>query len=434
MKLPVNAFLYLVSTGLLGTAGFTFYRTFPDQTTDARMARHNEGLKQGRDLLASAKDKGAQGKDRTWNYAGTWWKNGFMGANVLGKEKPKDVGGPVAEVAKTATVTVQPLADIIELVAVMYGSSAPGDANPGKYDPSSGKGDRSHVIVRYKGNVTPPEWYQRENQPVTSTAPAAPGDAVAATQAGRAGQRGAGGRSGGGPKAVTQMPGANASTAGAEILQHVWVAGDGTPHFENTLWAPYSDIKLVRVDLDSRYAVFVRVPPPPKEGEKPEEPKEEQLFQTSVPMSQEMAKAMSEILRQPDPTQPKNDKPLAAPSDAWVEVDDTQKINGRWQVGRKDQAMFNGDAKFFEQNVNAESYTRGSVRGLMIRNVNPQIASRFGISPGEVLIEVNGEHVETRADAMAVGKRQYDRGTRTFVATFLSNGQRIDRTYQMPPG
>src|SRR5262249_51533445 len=98
------------------------------------------------------------------------------------------------------------------------------------------------------------------------------------------------------------------------------------------------------------------------------------------------------------------------------------------------QAMFSEDAKFFEQNVHAESYVSKTVRGLMIKNVNSQIASRFGIAPGEVLIAVNGDPVETRADAMATAKRQYDRGTRTFVATFLSNGQRIDRTYQMPPG
>jgi hypothetical protein len=437
MKLPVNAFLYVVSTGLLGGAGFTFYRTFPDQTTEARMARHNKGLAEARDLLAPAKDKGSQGRtDRTWNYAGKWWKDGFMGANVLGKEKPKTVGNPDDPPPPPPPKTVQPLADIIELVAVMYGSSAPGDANPGKYDPASGKGDRQHVIVRYKGQVTPPEWYLRENQPVASSsaAPAGPTDSVAASQPGAAGRSGRGGaRGGAGPRPATPMPGANASTAGAEILQHVWVAGDGTPHFENTLWAPYSDIKLVRVDLDSRYAVFVRVPPPPKEGEKPEEPKEEQLFQTSVPMSQEMAKAMSEILRQPDPTQKKTDKPDAVANE-WIETDDTKKINGRWQVGRKDQEMFSGDSKFFEQSVNAESYVSHSVRGLMIRNVNPQVASRFGISPGDVLIEVNGERVETRADAMAVAKRQYDRGTRTFVATFLSNGQQIDRTYQMPPG
>src|SRR5262249_21276672 len=154
-----------------------------------------------------------------------------------------------------------------------------------------------------------------------------PADSVAASQPGRRGGGAAGARGGPGPKPVTPMPGANASTAGAEILQHVWVAGDGTPHFENTLWAPYSDIKLVRVDLDSRYAVFVRVPPPPKEGEKPAEPKEEQLFQTSVPISQEVAKALNEILyRHPDPTQQKTDKPVAAENE-WVEVDDTQKIN-----------------------------------------------------------------------------------------------------------
>src|SRR5262245_43992727 len=190
MKLPVNAFLYLVSTGLLGGAGFTFYRTFPDQTTEARMARHNKGLAEARDLLAPAKDKGTQGRsDRTWNYAGTWWKTGFMGANVLGKEKPKSVNGDGGGTPPPPPPpTVQPLADIIELVAVMYGSSAPGDGKAGKYDPASGKGDRSHVIVRYKGNVSPPEWYQRENQPVasSSSAPAGPADAVAATQAGRA--------------------------------------------------------------------------------------------------------------------------------------------------------------------------------------------------------------------------------------------------------
>src|SRR5262249_40569904 len=154
-----------------------------------------------------------------------------LGANVLGKEKPKEVDKTIPSGPEVQKVTTTPLADIIELVTVMYGGSAPGEANTGKYDPASGKGDRSHVIVRYKGQLTPAERGLRGTQPVASAGPGAPAgraDSVAAS-ATAGGRRGGPGQRGGagGPKPVTPMPNANASSAGAEILQRVWVAGDG---------------------------------------------------------------------------------------------------------------------------------------------------------------------------------------------------------------
>jgi hypothetical protein len=78
------------------------------------------------------------------------------------------------------------------------------------------------------------------------------------------------------------------------------------------------------------------------------------------------------------------------------------------------------------------SKTGSGLKGVVFRNIEPGIAQKFGVAQGEVLISLNDEKVETKADALAVGKRQYNRGTRTFVAKFLSNGQVIERSYQLP--
>jgi hypothetical protein len=39
---------------------------------------------------------------------------------------------------------------------------------------------------------------------------------------------------------------------------------------------------------------------------------------------------------------------------------------------------------------------------------------------------------KTKADAMAVGKRQYNRGTRTFVVKLLSDGREVERIIEAP--
>lgn len=423
MKLPVNAFLYVVSAGLLGVAGWTFYKTYPEQSQAAHDKRHNQGIAEARDLLA--KTKGQNDKaERNWNYEGTWWKTAFLSPNVLGKDPPKQVSPEQIAAAQQAQtqVTVQPLEEIIELVTVVC-------------DRGSGKGDLSHVVVRYKGQVDTPEWYQRENRPASA---AAPMDSVAPGGGAQAGGRGGrGGRGGGGnaPRAATPMP---ASTAGAEILQRIWVAGDGSARFENKLWAPYSDIKLVRVSPDARSAFFVRPAPAPKPGEPPVPAKEEELFKTSMPMSQDVAAAVADILRTAAPDRLRGGKSdlAAAPANGnWIDDVETKKIDGRINVGRKDEQLYRENPNALLERVNAESYvskTGSGLKGVVFRNIEPAIAQKFGVAQGEVLISLNDEKVETKADAMAVGKRQYNRGTRTFVAKFLSNGQVIERSYQLP--
>ena len=58
------------------------------------------------------------------------------------------------------------------------------------------------------------------------------------------------------------------------------------------------------------------------------------------------------------------------------------------------------------------------------------MAQRFGVAKDDVILSINGEAVQSKADALNLGRRQYDRGTRPFVVRYLSGGQVVDRTYQ----
>lgn len=436
MKLPVNAILYLASVGLLGVAALTFSQTFPEQSQAARDKRHNRGINEARDLLAKAKSQGSRA-ERLWNYDNPWWKDQFLAPEIFGREKAveKPPEDPQAIAAAEAATKVK-IETLFELEAVVY-------------DPGQGKGDLSHVILRYKDGlqVNPPDWYVRENRPAGSAV--APGDSVGGAPAaqGNRGNRGnpnqGGGRLGRGgsnpanPGAATSMP---TTTAGSQYLQRVWVAGDGAKHFDNKLWEPFNDIRLARVSSDARSAFFIRIAPPAKAGEPAEVPTEVEVFKRSIEMTNEDAAALAKVLRSgsPDRLNSGNVKAVAAAAGGiWTDdpSGETKKIDGRFNIGRKDETLFRENPEVLMERVNAETYvskTGGNLRGVVLKNVDPTLASRFGVQAGEVIIAVNGERVETKADAVATGKRQYNRGTRSFVVKFLSNGQELERIYQTP--
>jgi len=128
----------------------------------------------------------------------------------------------------------------------------------------------------------------------------------------------------------------------------------------------------------------------------------------------------------------------AAPADAgqWVDVEETKRIDNVWNIGRNDEKSFvDNDEKFLEQ-INLDTYKSrfDGTTGVKVVNIDSQIGNRFGIQSGDVLLSVNGEEVRNKPEAISVVKRQYNRGTRQFVARFLSGGQIVERTYQAPPG
>lgn len=419
MKLPVNFLLYLVSIALLGVAGYTFYRALPRGSVKAFEGSSNKGIEDAKARLAKGKGQGPV--TSSWNYATPWWRNAFLAPNLLGKDPPKvgETAPAVKEEDLPRPADMRPVDEVIELLAVVYDGSA------------AGKGGESHVIVRYKDGVqvVPPLWYLREN-PTTMAGSAlgmGPADAVAAQAGGRDRRRGQSQAT-----APTPMP---TSSAGRDILQRVFAAGDGSIRFEATLWPPHDDIRLVRVAPDARSAFFVRLPQPPKEGEEPgPAPAEQELFRSTLSYSKEAQQAIAELLRKEDAerlrqTQGRDSSASGPAVSAWRDVEETTRIDNVYHVARKE------DPDRLLERVSVESYvsrTGTGLKGLRVTNVAPDVAARFGVQQNDVLLAVNGVPVTTRAEALNVGKRLYNRGTRTFVLRFLSNGSEIERTYQAP--
>jgi hypothetical protein len=303
-----------------------------------------------------------------------------------------------------------------------------------------GEGALSHVVVRYKetDGLQAPLWYLRENT-VQAAGAAGPRDSVSAAAPAQPPANGGRGRRGGGRPAAPQQPAPGpstpmpGSTAGMQYLQTVWVTGDGSPRNESKLWPPHDNIRLVKVAPDALSATFERTLPPAKEGEPPPPPEREEVFKGSDYLSPEVQKTLTEVHREnADRRAAAQAAAPAAPvasASRWVEVEETRKIDNAFQVARKE----NADELMGQ--VHADTYTSrtgGSTKGVVIRNISAAVSARFGVLQNDVVLAINGEAVSTRSEAIAVGKRQYERGQRTFVVRFLSNGQEIERTYQLP--
>jgi len=120
----------------------------------------------------------------------------------------------------------------------------------------------------------------------------------------------------------------------------------------------------------------------------------------------------------------------------WVDVEETKRIDNVWNIGRNDERSFRENDEGFLEQINLDTYQSrfDGTKGVKVVNIDNQISNRFGIQSGDVLLSVNGEEVRNKSEAISVVKRQYNRGSRTFVARFLSAGQIVERTYQAPPG
>jgi hypothetical protein len=436
MKLPIPFLLYTVTAGLFGAAGWIVYKSVPLVSKAAREASTAKGIKEATDRVATGKGQGAVVAD--WSYSdrtATWWAQ-FRNINFTGKLPPPPKDPIAIEKPKVTEVKVEarPLEQIIELVSLVY-------------DPKDqGKGELSHVIVRYKpeANVQAPEWYLRETSIASGSGAAAMLRDVAPPQRplgnpngpqGRGNQGGQGNAGAGnrGARAQTPVP---TSMVGRELIQKVWIQGDGDPRRDPKLWPPFDDIKLVRVDSSAQVAYFVRTPPPPKDGEAAQEPKEEELLKTSMNLSQDLLRELHRLNGQP--AAGGSGQAVAAPvasSNTWQEVDDTTLINNVRHIGRRDEERIRDNPDQFFEKVNFDTYVSkvGSMRGLQVRNIDAKVASQLGVSQGDVLLEVNNRPVQTQAQAMQFGKTEYKKGVRTFVTKWLSSGgQIVERTYQAP--
>jgi hypothetical protein len=229
------------------------------------------------------------------------------------------------------------------------------------------------------------------------------------------------------PAPPTPMP---TSMVGREIVQRVSTTETGDSRQSLTLWPPFQDIRLVGVSADAQVAYFVRGTPEP--GKEP--PKEEDLYKTAMNLPQDV---LAEVRRlQGRPVEPRSAGPTAsAAPGTWTDVEDTTEIRGVRHIGRKDAKLFNENPDEVLGRVSVDvwrSSQSSGRRGLIVLGVEPQMASRFGVQANDVLLEINGRPVSNKAEAINFGKKEYQKGVRTFVTKWYSNGAEVERVYQAP--
>lgn len=442
MKLPIPFLLYVVALGLFGFSGWTVYKMLPQWKKDVRTQAHENGSKAGKDCIMRGRGQGPI--NDVWRYTpdtNAWWES-LKNANLIGTlppppEKPKRPGDE-DDKAPPNRFDSTPLDQMFELVCLVY---------DGKH---KGEGGDSHVIVRFKpeANVTPPEWYVRENAPPTPSVPmtAAPTDTTpkpANGQPARPNQPAVPLANRGG-RGATPMP--MVPTGRGEVLQKIWAKSETEdPRRAALVWpmkpATASDgqspppvfgtIRLVRIAPDAQSAWFVREFPV-QEGQTPPERKEEELIKTSMGLPQDVLHALLALQGRNGRTTSTATTTSAATAGPvqWQDVEQTTKINGVVNIGREDEKRFGDSDEFFES-LNVDTYvTKAGRKGLIVRQVDPKLAANYGVIPGDVLLEVNGQKVDGKAQAYSIGKSQYKQGVRTFVTTWLSNGQEVERVFQ----
>lgn len=431
MKLPIPFLLYTTSLGLCGFAGFEVYQLLPLQKKENREAATKQGMKQATDHLSLGARSGPTSVDWAYTPANRSWWLSFDEANFIGKLPPPP---PVAEdpsqpKAPPPPPPVVPLDSIIELVSLAYDSK------------DDGRGELSHVIVRYKpeANVQPPEWYLKETAASAAASPSAgPGDRTPPPrrQGGNQDFQGRNNRNQQktaqpAPAAPSAMPAS--PTATGEVLQKIWVQGSGDQRRDPHLWPPYEHIKLVRVAPTAYSAFFVRAEKP-QQGEGGDD-KQEELFKTTADLDQEMLRELARINGEASPQGGAATAVVAAPESVWENTVETMWKGNRCNIGQQDEALFGADDSIYEKAyVDTWVSKKTGRRGLQFKSVDSELGRKFGIAAGEVLLSVNNRAVQSKADAIQFGKQEYNKGVRTFVTVWLSNGQEIERIYQAPPG
>lgn len=397
-RLPINFLLYLTSGALALGSGWTFYDTMarsktmdPKEIADVSSQHIQKGREQTPDDL----------RDTYGGTAKPWWEQ-FGKANFTGEERIEPDQNTVVETAPEPAQTMMPITDILDVVGLQFDSSG-----------------TSRCVVRYKqaADVHPP--VERSASSMDEAMGAASGTpGYTGPQDTASGQRP---NKTGAPNGQRGTPPGMPSYSEQRVFQ---VLGVG-----DALWPSYSDITLVRVQEDGMAVIFSRQ----RAGQ--EEPLEEKVYSDEFGLPQEvlaqLAEGSASGTGRPGP------KPVKTVAKGeWVDVQETQAVRpGQWHISRDDDRFLRDNAQtVFNQDVGLRSYesSSGNVRGVQITRVSSRL-ERFGIRSGDVLIELNGFKVGTKAEALKVGKKLYKQGVRTFRAKILTGYGRIEeRTYQAP--
>ncbi|MCC6670540.1 MAG: hypothetical protein IT458_05725 [Planctomycetes bacterium] len=388
VRLPLASVLYGASALLLAGSAWLFYEAIQTgRGRDPRKARE-ELQREAKELLE--RGAGREADDLPWSYQDDRWWGLLRDANWTGKLPPQaETRKADTEVPKVVPKSQRPLPEIFNVIAIVHGA------------------DETGCWVRYKpgSDVKPPPEMVRTTPAVFAPTPQVPG-------------RGA-------PAPLPRGP------VETEILHHV--------ELEKTLWPPYEHIRLVRVAEDARSVFFLREDATVAR----EQWKEEEVIKNELDLPEEILQAVRRGTARAGSantgTRPSQPRETPRPGDPrnqpWVSVPETKEIEpGRWMLSEQDNDYLAQNVdRILEQDISLRSYEspRGNYRGVMLERVGGDLA-RFGVQSGDVILSVNGTKVGNRAELINEGRKQYDRGTRTFEVEVLSRGRVETRTWTAP--
>ncbi|MFO1051383.1 MAG: hypothetical protein U1F36_04155 [Planctomycetota bacterium] len=385
-RLPLNSLVWLLALGLFGASAWQFTQAYKERKANEEQLAEKtakEVFDTRIELGKSKAGKVAVGP----NYAEpkAFW-DAVKSANFNGKEPPKPVEQtPVNPVdSQPVAPTKTPLDDIFVISLLVA------------------DGPESRVVVRYRpaANVTPPA----DAVPPATALDSVPSPAAA-----------------GGARPIA-MP-----TAGDGLgpVQHLMI-GDH-------LWRPYENIKLKRVDQSGDFAVFVREDPKVEEAKW----EEEKLYKAVLELPQSVIQKLieigaanqSEVRRPEDGSHPE----VTSQASGWIAGSETRQIDGRIYIGTGDADRFNRDSSLFTEQFGTQSYrsSYGGMTGVRITRVPSELRS-YGVQENDIVIAVNGEKVAGKPEALALGRRLYDRGVRNFEVRILRQGSETTLTYVVP--
>lgn len=316
-----------------------------------------------------------------------WWKT-VQTANWTGKLPPPPpvTVDPTTEVEEKVEEVLEPLGDLMEVTAIMAGN---GD-------------DATRIVIRYKRDVTPP-----------ASAPAL----------------GSGTSTNGTGAMPSDFTNSAVSDATGQPF-HTLIPGD-------RLWKPLNSIQFKGVDLFKvpLTAIFTR----PKANGKDGETVDQELALAQLGLGDAIDdETKSELGASSSVSSSKSD---GIKERKWQSPGErTTRVGDVWMISERDSGAFETDydrilTEDFVTNDyisrKADKKTGERIRGVSFTRVSDSVR-RFGVQSGDVLIAVNGQSVTSKANAMNVGRKQYDRGVRTFELEFLSGGRKVTRTYTAP--
>jgi hypothetical protein len=203
------------------------------------------------------------------------------------------------------------------------------------------------------------------------------------------------------------------------------------------LWPPYNNIRLKSIAEDGLSATFVREDPKVDAAQWKDDPP---LFKNELELDAELVKALVSGRRTAASRPAGQDAPTnssAGDQATWQDVPETRMVApGQVHVSRKDYDYLRDNSeKVLNEDITVGSYTGkySGQQGIQIGRVSPRVQA-LGFQAGDVILSVNGEKVKNRAQAINVGRRQYDAGQRRFVVEVLSsNGTGVENADRCRP-